>query len=118
MHPLGRFAAAAVVSAALLGGLAAAAPAASASTSSDLCARRHGNLPKPVTEKVDRKAINLRSKIGAVNSPSLGILYKGTKFSARCRLALDGISWDYGKVLTGANTGKWGWVPYDYVRNA
>ena len=116
MRALGRFTAAVVASAALLGGLVATAPAASASASSDLCARRHGNLPNPVTEKVDRRAINLRSKIGTVNSPSLGILYKGTKFSARCRLAQDGISWDYGKVLTGANKGKWGWVPYDYMR--
>ncbi|MFB6846349.1 SH3 domain-containing protein [Streptomyces sp. NPDC056373] len=54
--------------------------------------------------------INLR------NGPStsyaiLGFLGKGTKIDPECT---DG-SWLYGKVLTGANAGTWGWVSIPYL---
>lgn len=56
-------------------------------------------------------AVNLR------NGPSTayyskGILSKGTRFKEYCN---KDFNWSYGKVLTGANAGKWGWVYSSYL---
>ncbi|MEU1004080.1 SH3 domain-containing protein [Streptomyces tibetensis] len=42
---------------------------------------------------------------------SLGFLGKGTKIDPDCTKD----NWLYGKVLTGANAGKWGWVSISYL---
>ncbi|MBZ3914130.1 SH3 domain-containing protein [Streptomyces acidiscabies] len=70
-------------------------------------------LPVPVTEKATTN-VNLRSgpKSGAT---SKGLLTKGTKFDLYCSSG-GSQSWGYGKVLAGANKGKWGWVAERYLK--
>ncbi|MFG2927980.1 hypothetical protein [Streptomyces achromogenes] len=43
---------------------------------------------------------------------SLGILYKGTHFTEYCNKKF---TWSYGKVTSGPNKGKWGWVKKSYL---
>ncbi|MDO0912100.1 SH3 domain-containing protein [Streptomyces sp. DT2A-34] len=62
------------------------------------------------TMKTDA-AVNLRKK-PTRSSTSLGILQKGTKFRTYCS---KDFLWYYGKVGSGANKGKYGWVVADYL---
>lgn len=55
--------------------------------------------------------INLRSGSGT-GYTSKGLLAKGVKFQEHCNKQS---TWSYGKVLTGANAGKWGWVATRYI---
>ncbi|MFI1533654.1 SH3 domain-containing protein [Streptomyces anandii] len=112
MHALGRLAAATVSVAALFGGLVATAPAASALPAA--CAK-DDTFPVPLKETTTTN-VNLRRNPGS-SSTSLGLLVKGTKFSGRCLHYKGGTNWTYGKVLSGANSGKWGWVDWDYLRD-
>jgi uncharacterized protein YraI len=57
-------------------------------------------------------AVHLRSGPSS-GYTSKGILYKGNDFKEYCN---KGWTWSYGKVLSGANAGKWGWVYSDYLR--
>ncbi|MDW6059408.1 hypothetical protein SAZ11_16970 [Streptomyces sp. FXJ1.4098] len=43
---------------------------------------------------------------------SLGVLYKGTDFTEYCT---KDYKWSYGKVTSGANKGKKGWVKYSLL---
>ncbi|MFD7131283.1 SH3 domain-containing protein [Streptomyces sp. NPDC059894] len=43
----------------------------------------------------------------------LGILYKGNDFTEYCN---KNFKWSYGKVTSGPNKGKWGWVSYAYLK--
>ncbi|PPS73319.1 hypothetical protein BV882_15595 [Streptomyces sp. 46] len=54
--------------------------------------------------------INLRNG-PSTSYASLGFLGKGTKIDPDCTKD----NWLYGKVLTGANAGKWGWVSISYL---
>ncbi|GCB46573.1 hypothetical protein SNL152K_3871 [Streptomyces sp. NL15-2K] len=55
--------------------------------------------------------MNLRSGPGAKYT-SKGILYKSTRFAEYCN---KDFKWGYGKVTSGPNKGKWGWVAYNYL---
>ncbi|MFI1701412.1 SH3 domain-containing protein [Streptomyces bobili] len=46
---------------------------------------------------------------------SIGILSKGTGFTHYCIAYPAGNNWAWGKVSSGANAGKWGWVYYNYL---
>ncbi|MGW6907661.1 SH3 domain-containing protein [Streptomyces sp. NPDC054940] len=70
-------------------------------------------LPVPQTEKTTA-SVNLRSGPGASHS-SKGLLATGTKFDHYCS-TYNTQSWVYGKVLSGANKGKWGWVAGNYLK--
>ncbi|KUM91909.1 hypothetical protein AQI88_34545 [Streptomyces cellostaticus] len=96
----------------LFGGLVAIAPAASALPAA--CAK-DDTFPIPLKETTTA-SVNLRKNPGT-GSASLGLLAKGTKFSGRCLAAKGGTNWTYGKVLSGANKGRWGWVMWEYLRD-
>ncbi|MET9669656.1 SH3 domain-containing protein [Streptomyces sp. NPDC006475] len=55
--------------------------------------------------------VHLRSGPGS-GYTSKGLLQKGIKFQETCN---KNFAWGYGKVLTGANRGKWGWVAKSYM---
>lgn len=102
-----RVSAAAATTAVIVGGAVLTAPAASAAS-----------LPKSCTwewawpQKMEITSdVNLRSGPGKKYT-SLGILYKGARFTEYCD---KNHSWSYGKVASGPNNGKWGWVKTDYV---
>ncbi|WP_244187987.1 SH3 domain-containing protein [Streptomyces regalis] len=102
-----RISAAAATTAVIVGGAVLTAPAASAAS-----------LPKSCTwewawpQKMEITSdVNLRSGPGKKYT-SLGILYKGARFTEYCD---KNHSWSYGKVTSGPNNGKWGWVKTDYV---
>ncbi|MET9830693.1 SH3 domain-containing protein [Streptomyces sp. NPDC006385] len=108
MRIVTRIAATAASTAVLLGGAVLTAPPASAVS-----------LPKSCTwewawplKQEATSAVNLRSGPGTKYA-SLGILYKGARFTEYCNKDHD---WSYGKVTSGPNNGKVGWVKTDYVR--
>ncbi|MDX3387515.1 SH3 domain-containing protein [Streptomyces niveiscabiei] len=70
-------------------------------------------LPVPVTSKATTN-VNLRSGPKS-SSTSKGLLTKGTTFDEYC-MSGGSTSWSYGKVLSGANKGKWGWVVGTYLK--
>jgi len=112
MRTLGRIAATTLSAAALLGGLLATAPAASALPSQ---CTKDDTFPVPLKMTVTEN-VNLRKDPGT-SSASLGILTKGTKFTSYCLANKNGTNWEGGKVTSGANKGKWGWVAWDYVKD-
>ncbi|KUN94155.1 hypothetical protein AQJ67_37415 [Streptomyces caeruleatus] len=76
------------------------------------------SLPKDCLEiyhntKKATEAVNLRKGPGR-NYTSLGILSKGTRFRVNCTTDF---YWYYGKVETGANKGRKGWVSIAYLKN-
>ncbi|CAM5737913.1 hypothetical protein SALBM311S_03746 [Streptomyces alboniger] len=99
----------AVVTSALVMGLPATASAVSLPSAcpKDLI------LPVPQTEKTTT-TVNLRSGPGT-SYASKGSLATGTKFDHYCSTYKSRV-WVYGKVLSGANKGKWGWVAESYLK--
>ncbi|MER6684637.1 SH3 domain-containing protein [Streptomyces olivaceoviridis] len=57
-------------------------------------------------------AVNLRTGPGTKYA-SRGILAKRTGFQNWCQTK--NYDWAYGKVTSGQNRGKWGWVSTDYL---
>lgn len=100
-----RIAATATSAAVILGGAVLAAPTASAASLPAAC-----NLIVTQTKDVS-DAVNLRSGPGT-SYASLGVLYNGTKFTEYCT---KDYQWSYGKVTSGANKGKKGWVKYSLL---
>ncbi|MET9830692.1 SH3 domain-containing protein [Streptomyces sp. NPDC006385] len=72
-----------------------------------------GCIPSVQIPSKTTKAVNLRTGPGT-KYKSLGILPKGTRFNDSC-LTKDFL-WFYGKVGTGANKGKKGWVYGRYIK--
>ncbi|SDM63188.1 hypothetical protein SAMN04487981_10258 [Streptomyces sp. cf386] len=66
-----------------------------------------GNVWVEPQKQVADTAVNLRSGPGTKYT-SKGILYKNTRFSEYCTNW--NYNWGYGKVASGPNKGKWGWV--------
>ncbi|MGJ5897557.1 SH3 domain-containing protein [Streptomyces niveiscabiei] len=112
MRTLGRIAATTLSAAALFGGLMVTAPVASALPAQ--CAK-DDTFPVPLAKTVTSN-VNLRKAPGT-GSASLGILTKGTKYTAHCLAYKGGTNWYYGKVTSGANKGTWGWAAWDYFRD-
>ncbi|MER6011045.1 SH3 domain-containing protein [Streptomyces bluensis] len=108
LHHLNRFVAVAASSAVLLGGAIATAPTASAESLPKACT----TIEVPEQRKVTKSIVHLRSGPGTKYT-SKGLLQKGTKFDEWCNKRK---SWSYGKVLSGANKGKKGWVAYRYLK--
>ncbi|MCF1593385.1 SH3 domain-containing protein [Streptomyces muensis] len=102
-----RVSAAAATTAAILGGAILAAPTASAASLPKSCTWEWA-WPQRMEATSD---VNLRSGPGTKYA-SLGILFKGARFTEYCDKDHD---WSYGKVTSGPNNGKWGWVKSDYV---
>jgi uncharacterized protein YraI len=100
-----RIAAAAASAAVILGGAVLTAPTASAASLPKAC-----NLIVTQTKEASA-AVNLRSGPGT-NYTSLGLLSKGTDFTEYCT---KDYKWSYGKVTSGANKGKKGWVKYSLL---
>ncbi|MGW1615696.1 SH3 domain-containing protein [Streptomyces sp. NPDC002285] len=102
-------AAAVTVSATLIfGGAVIAASPASAVGSSACDYRPAWNPPVKATTTV-----NLRNG-PSTSYYSKGLLTKGTRFDPLC--SAKNHVWQYGKVLSGANKGKWGWVNGYHLR--
>ncbi|MHB9860064.1 SH3 domain-containing protein [Streptomyces sp. YIM S03343] len=89
-------------------GIATAGPASAASLPR-ACRYVH---PHPV-KHVTSTAVNLRTGPGTTYV-SKGILSKGTRFSEYCTNGKR--NWSYGKVTSGPNKGKTGWVRGIYLR--
>ncbi|MFJ9818798.1 SH3 domain-containing protein [Streptomyces sp. NPDC101151] len=102
-----RIAAGAASAAALLGSSILVAPAASATSLPKAC---NWEWAYPQNKNVST-AVNLRSG-PATKYKSLGILYKGARFTEYCN---KDFKWSYGKVVSGPNKGKRGWVKYAYL---
>lgn len=100
-----RIAAAAASTAVILGGAVLTAPTASAASLPSAC-----NLIVTQTKEA-ATSVNLRSGPGT-SYTSLGILSTGTDFTEYCT---KDYQWSYGKVTSGANKGKTGWVKYSYL---
>ncbi|WP_235192948.1 SH3 domain-containing protein [Streptomyces viridochromogenes] len=100
-----RIAAVAVSGAVILGGAVLTAPTASAASLPREC-----NLILTQTKDVS-DAVHLRSGPGT-GYTSLGILYNGAGFTEYCT---KDYKWSYGKVTSGANKGKKGWVKYAHL---
>ncbi|KAK1182693.1 SH3 domain-containing protein [Streptomyces sp. NPDC000941] len=100
-----RIGAAAASAAVILGGAVLTAPTASAASLPRAC-----NLIVTQTKEASA-AVNLRSGPGT-NYTSLGLLSKGTDFTEYCT---KDYKWSYGKVTSGANKGKKGWVKYSLL---
>ncbi|WP_244190727.1 SH3 domain-containing protein [Streptomyces caeruleatus] len=106
---LTRSLAASVLGLSVLGAGIATAPTASAASLPKGCVPAYG-VPNKAT-----KAVNLRSGPGTKYT-SLGILSKGTRYTPTC-MTKDA-SWLYGKVGTGPNKGRKGWVYWTYMTGA
>ncbi|MDX3230165.1 SH3 domain-containing protein [Streptomyces sp. ME19-01-6] len=100
-----RIAAAAASAAVILGGAVLTAPTASAASLPKAC-NLIGTQTKEVTD-----AVHLRSGPGTSYS-SLGLLQDGNDFTEYCT---KDYKWSYGKVTSGANKGKKGWVKYSLL---
>ena len=98
-------AAAAASAAVILGGAVVAAPSASAASLPAAC-----NLVLTLTKEAST-SVNLRSGPGT-SYTSLGILATGVNFTEYCT---KDYAWSYGKVTSGANKGKLGWVKYSLL---
>ncbi|WP_369171017.1 SH3 domain-containing protein [Streptomyces sp. R28] len=92
----------------VIGAGIATAPTASAASLPRDCESVYQNVKKAT------EAVNLRKGPGR-NYTSLGILSKGTRFTVYCT---KDFYWYYGKVGTGANKGRKGWVSIAYLENA
>ncbi len=104
-----RAAAVAVTAALMVGGTVIAASPASA-VGSSACDYRPVN--SPVTKATT--TVNLRNG-PSTSYYSKGLLVKGIRFDPLC--SRNNHLWFYGKVLDGANRGKWGWVNGHYLRS-
>ncbi|MFE7273727.1 SH3 domain-containing protein [Streptomyces sp. NPDC057623] len=91
----------------VIGAGIATAPAASAASLPKACDWEWA-WPQPNKATA---AVNLRKGAG-IKYTSLGILRKGTRFTEYCNKEF---KWDYGKVASGPNKGKWGWVKSEYL---
>lgn len=91
----------------VIGAGIATAPTASAASQPKGC------IPSSKVPTKTTEAVNLRTGPGT-KYKSLGILSKGTRFNDSC-MTKDFI-WFYGKVATGANKGKKGWVNGHYLK--
>ncbi|KNE83351.1 SH3 domain-containing protein [Streptomyces xinghaiensis] len=103
----------AVASAALLaagGATLTAAPSAAAVSIPSKCQYQWYNPHKAKTTT----SVHLRTG-PSTGYTSLGILSKGTKFTHYCVAYPNGSNWAWGKVTSGANAGKTGWVYYNYL---
>ena len=74
-----------------------------------------GCVPAYAVPNKATKAVNLRSGPGTKYT-SLGILSKGTRYTPSC-MTKDA-KWLYGKVDTGPNKGRKGWVYRTYMTGA
>ncbi|MGY3056123.1 uncharacterized protein YraI [Streptomyces sp. TE3672] len=103
---------AAIVSAAVMaGGVSiAAAPTAAAVTIPSACQYQWNN---PHNAKATT-SVNLRTG-PSTGYTSLGILSKGTGFTHYCIGGPSNTNWAWGKVTSGANKGRTGWVAYTYL---
>ncbi|MDH2390115.1 SH3 domain-containing protein [Streptomyces sp. HNM0663] len=103
-----RAAAVTVAATLILGGAVMAASPASA-VGSSACDYR------PVYSPVSKASTNVNLRNGPSTSYySKGLLTKGTRFDPLC--SAKNHVWFYGKVLSGANAGKWGWVNGYHLR--
>ncbi|BCM69022.1 hypothetical protein EASAB2608_04356 [Streptomyces sp. EAS-AB2608] len=102
-----RIASVAASSALLIGGATVAAPTASAASLPKACT---WEWAYPQSERITT-AVNLRSGPGT-KYKSLGILYKAVRFTEYCN---KDFKWSYGKVASGPNKGKKGWVKTSYT---
>ncbi|MDX3382707.1 SH3 domain-containing protein [Streptomyces niveiscabiei] len=105
MRIVRQIAATAAASAVILGGAFLTAPAASAASLPSAC-----NLVVTQTKEAST-SVNLRSGPGT-SYTSLGILATGVGFTEYCT---KDYVWSYGKVTSGANKGKTGWVKYSLL---
>lgn len=94
------------------GGTLATAPMATAVTIPSKC-QYQWNVPHNAKTTT---AANLRTG-PSTGHTSLGILAKGTGFTHYCLAYPSGTNWAWGKVTSGANKGKTGWVAYAYLIN-
>ncbi|GAA4635911.1 hypothetical protein GCM10023196_083460 [Actinoallomurus vinaceus] len=98
-----------------LGGVVATASAANAAGSSTCTVNIKDATYKTTT------SVRLR-KGPSTSYTSLGLLTTGTKFYGTCKydpsygIGVSDKVWTYGKVTSGANTGKWGWVYSSYLK--
>ncbi|MEV3966975.1 SH3 domain-containing protein [Streptomyces sp. NPDC050698] len=99
--------------AAVTGALVMGVPATASAASLPSACPKDLILPVPQTQKTST-TVNLRSGPGT-SYTSKGSLAKGTKFDHYCS-TYKSQSWVYGKVLSGANKGKWGWVAESYLK--
>lgn len=102
-----KLAATAATAAVILGGSVITAPPAAAAVPS--ACNWEWQWPQ---KKRTTAAVNLRSG-PSTNYVSKGILFTGTTFTEYCNKDFE---WSYGKVTSGANSGKWGWVAGAYLR--
>ncbi|MCO6008305.1 hypothetical protein NE236_25330 [Actinoallomurus purpureus] len=116
MNKYGKSAVTAVVAGMVaLGGVVATASAASAAGSSACTVNIRNATYKTTT------AVRLR-KGPSTSYTSLGLLSTGTRFYGTCNydpsygIGVSDKVWTYGKVTSGANSGKWGWVFSSYLR--
>ncbi|WP_369171016.1 SH3 domain-containing protein [Streptomyces sp. R28] len=86
----------------------ATAPTASAASLPKSCTTE---WTSPQKMEITNSAVHLRSGPGAKYT-SLGILHYDTQFTEYCNKDSE---WSYGKVTSGPNRGKKGWVKRDYV---
>ncbi|MEV1040546.1 SH3 domain-containing protein [Streptomyces sp. NPDC050204] len=92
------------------GATLAMAPAASAVSIPSKCAYQWNTPHRAKTTT----AVNLRTG-PSTSYTALGVLSKGTGFTHYCIGGPNGTNWAWGKVTSGANAGKSGWVSYNYL---
>ncbi|GGY17807.1 hypothetical protein GCM10010358_81420 [Streptomyces minutiscleroticus] len=98
-----------VATGALAAGVVTATPASAVGKSACAFNREDVQTLKTTTN------VNLRNG-PSTSYTSLGLLAKGTKYDPYC--ADMNTTWYYGKVLSGANAGTWGWVKISYLAKA
>ncbi|WP_433855223.1 SH3 domain-containing protein [Streptomyces kronopolitis] len=107
---MGRAAATGAIALTLLGGAAAIqAPAANAASRPSAAACQKTSF----WAWIDASAANFRTG-PYTHSTSLGLLHYGDRVQVTC--ATDS-NWYYGKALSGAHRGQWGWVHHSVVLN-
>ncbi|MEV5748325.1 hypothetical protein AB0L00_10940 [Actinoallomurus sp. NPDC052308] len=106
-----------VAGAVALGGVVATATAASAVGSSKCTVN--------ITDSTYKTTTTVKFRTGpSTGYTALGSLSTGTKFYGTCKydpsygIGVSDQVWTYGKVTSGANTGKWGWVYSSYLKRA
>ncbi|MFK0179664.1 SH3 domain-containing protein [Streptomyces xanthochromogenes] len=92
------------------GATLAAAPAASAVSIPSQC-QYQWNEPRNARTTTD---VNLRTG-PSTSYTSIGLLTTGTGFTHYCLAYPNGNNWAWGKVTSGANAGRAGWVYYNYL---
>ncbi|WP_329143048.1 SH3 domain-containing protein [Streptomyces sp. NBC_01456] len=108
---MGRAAATGAIAFTLLGGAASiqapAANAASRPSASAACDKTS------FWAWIDASAANFRTG-PSTHSTSLGLLHDGDRVQVTCATTSN---WYYGKALSGAHRGQWGWVHHSVVLN-